>query len=81
MSETWKSQSRVLSNGSSNGVVENKTDSIVEQMEKNVPEMTTEFKKLQREQYELFCHKQHDYGPGNISVGTPLKTQKKSSYL
>ena len=24
MSETWKSQSRVLSNGSSNGVVENK---------------------------------------------------------
>ena len=29
-----KSQSRVLSNGSSNGVVENKTDSIVEQMEK-----------------------------------------------
>ena len=25
MSETWKSQSRVLSNGSSNGVVEDKT--------------------------------------------------------
>ena len=23
--------------------------------------MTAEFKKLQREQYELFCHKQHDY--------------------
>ena len=39
-----------------------------------MPEMTTEFKKLQREQYELFCHKQHDYGPGNISVGTQLKT-------
>ena len=39
--------------------------------------MTTEFKKLQREQYELFCHKQHDYGPGNISVGTPLKTPEE----
>ena len=77
MSETWKSQSRVLSNGSSNGVVENKTDSIVEKMEKEWPEMTTEFKKLQREQYELFCHKQHDYGPGNISVGTQLKTKEE----
>ena len=77
MSETWKSQSRVLSNGSSNGVVENKTDSIVEKMEKEWPEMTTEFKKLQREQYELFCHKQHDYGPGNISVGTQLKTEEE----
>ena len=39
---------------------------IVTLMEKEWPEMTAEFKKLQREQYELFCHKQHDYGPGNI---------------
>ena len=36
--------------------------------------MTKEFKKIQREQYELFLHKQHDYGPGNISVGTQLIT-------
>ena len=74
MSETWKSQSRVLSNGSSNGVVEKKNDAVVEQMEKEWPEMTKEFKKIQREQYELFLHKQHDYGPGNISVGTMLQT-------
>jgi len=47
---------------------------IVEQMEKEWPEMTGEFKRLQREQYELFCRKQHDYGPGNISVGTQLQT-------
>ena len=45
------------------------TDNVVQLMEKEWPEMTKEFKKLQREQYELFCHKQHDYGPGNISVG------------
>ncbi len=49
-------------------------DSIVAKMEEEWPEMTAEFKKLQREQYELFCHKQHDYGPGNISVGTQLQT-------
>ena len=53
------------------------SDNIVEMMEKEWPEMTKEFKKLQREQYELFCHKQHDYGPGNISVGTQLKTKEE----
>ena len=50
---------------------------IVEQMEKEWPEMTTEFKRIQREQYELFCRKQHDYGPGNISVGTTLQTEEE----
>ena len=50
---------------------------IVEQMELGYPEMTTEFKKIQREQYELFLHKQHDYGPGNISVGTQLQTESE----
>jgi|TARA_B100000965_G_scaffold323033_1_gene284669 hypothetical protein len=54
----------------------NKNETIVEQMEREWPKMTTEFKKLQREQYELFCHKQHDYGPGNISVGSPLITDE-----
>jgi hypothetical protein len=50
---------------------------IVEQMEAEWPEMTEEFKRLQREQYELFCRKQHDYGPGNISVGTQLITDEE----
>tara|TARA_B100002019_G_C21015528_1_gene472126 strand:+ start:123 stop:572 length:450 start_codon:yes stop_codon:yes gene_type:complete len=50
---------------------------IVEQMEKEWPEMTVEFKRIQREQYELFCRKQHDYGPGNISVGTMLQTEEE----
>ena len=47
---------------------------VVTQMEQEWPKMTKEFKRLQREQYELFCRKQHDYGPGNISVGTQLQT-------
>ena len=54
--------------------VESDNHPVVEQMEKEWPEMTMEFKRLQREQYELFCRKQHDYGPGNISVGTQLST-------
>ena len=55
--------------------VESDNHPVVEQMEKEWPEMTMEFKRLQREQYELFCRKQHDYGPGNISVGTNLQTK------
>jgi len=50
--------------------------SVVEQMELEWPEMTQEFKKIQKEQYELFLHKQHDYGPGNISVGSTLETEE-----
>jgi len=51
-----------------------KAESVIEQMEKEWPEMTKEFKKIQHDQYVLFLHKQHDYGPGNISVGTQLQT-------
>ena len=56
----------------------NKTNGdIVTMMEKEWPQMTADFLKLQREQYELFLHKQHDYGPGNISVGTQLQTPEE----
>ena len=46
----------------------------VQLIEQQYPETAAEFKRLQKEQYELFCRKQHDYGPGNISVGTQLQT-------
>ena len=49
-------------------------DDVVGYMEKKYPEMTKEFRQIQREQYELFLRKQHDYGPQNIAVGTILKT-------
>ena len=50
---------------------------VIEQMEKEWPEMTKEFKDIQRQQYELFLHKQHDYGPSNISVGTMLANEEE----
>ena len=43
-------------------------------IEKNYPETAKEFQRLQFEQYHLFCKKQMDYGPSNISMGTPLAT-------
>jgi hypothetical protein len=52
-------------------------DDVVDEMEQEWPEMTEEFRKIQREQYVLFLHKQHDYGPGNISVGTNLQTKEE----
>ena len=57
--------------------VESEEYDVIEKMEEEWPEMTKEFKKIQREQYELFLHKQHDYGPGNISVGTQLQTPEE----
>jgi len=50
---------------------------VVALMEKDWPEMTKEFKKIQREQYELFLHKQFDYGPQNIAVGQQLKNDEE----
>jgi len=52
------------------------TQDVVKYMERTYPEMTGEFKNIQREQYELFCKKQYDYGPQNIAVGTILKTKE-----
>ena len=66
---------KIIKESKSLNVVGNtKSASIVKQMEQDWPEMTKEFKRLQKEQYVLFLHKQHDYGPGNISVGTQLAT-------
>ena len=42
-------------------------------VEDKYPETTKEFKRLQKQQYEVFCEKQMDYGPSNISVGTNLE--------
>ena len=53
------------------GTPKNETD-VISYMEKKYPKMTSEFKKIQQEQYELFLHKQHDYGPQNIAVGQML---------
>ena len=50
---------------------------VVKHMEDKYPEMTSEFKKIQREQYELFLHKQHDYGPQNIAGGQMLVNEEE----
>ena len=42
----------------------------IEFIEKHYPETARAFQEIQYEQYEIFCKKQMDYGPSNISMGT-----------
>ena len=51
-------------------------DEAVTYCEKEYPETCKEFKRIMTEQYVLFCKKQKNYGPGNISVGTDLKSNE-----
>jgi hypothetical protein len=48
----------------------------VRQMEDKFPVMTAEFKRIQQAQYELFCAKQSNYGPDNISMGSTLEKEE-----
>ena len=43
--------------------------------EQNYPQMMEEYQRIMWDQYETFCKKQRNYGPGNISVGTSLETK------
>ena len=45
-------------------------------IEKEYPETSKEFHKIQFEQWSTFCKKQMDYGPSNIAMGTALKTKE-----
>lgn len=52
-----------------------KNPEVVKQIEAQYPAMTEEYWRILFEQYETFCLKQSNYGPGNISVGTALVTE------
>ena len=48
----------------------------VDYCEKHFPETCNAFKQVMQEQYEMFCKKQKNYGPGNISVGTDCRSDE-----
>ena len=54
--------------------MKNNQETATEYCERVYPEMMDEDKRIMWEQYETFCKKQRNYGPGNISVGTQLQT-------
>ena len=61
----------------SKNLKQGKTTNAKEMLEEKYPMMTSEFRRIQEEQYDLFCKKQLDYGPGNISVGTQLLNEEE----
>jgi hypothetical protein len=50
---------------------------IIKAIETQYPETCQEFRKIQEEHYLVFCKKQFDYGPGNISLGSSLSTPEE----
>lgn len=51
-------------------------------IESEYPEMMREYRRIMWQQYETFCKKQSNYGPGNISLGTDLtKSEDKKMSL
>lgn len=48
----------------------------IDYVEKQYPETIKEYRLIEREQYELFCKKQYDYGPHNISLGSALNREE-----
>jgi len=46
------------------------------EIEHKYPKTVEEFKKIQKNQYEIFCRKLHDYGPYNISLGREVRSKQ-----
>ena len=67
-----------LDNDKIETIIGDNMDSVdaVKYIEEEYPETAKSFKAIQKEQYELFCKKQMDYGPKNISVGIDLRTEE-----
>ena len=68
-----KPKHKVVFNQIHNDIIMQEEEAVV-YCEKEYPETCKEFKNIMAEQYVLFCKKQKNYGPGNISVGTDLRT-------
>ena len=52
----------------------------VKEFEREYPELSDEFKKIQKEMYEMFARKHMDYGLQNISLGGDLTKEKDKKF-
>ena len=52
-------------------------ENVVRYIRENYPETEEMFQKELNNMYMTFCRKQYDYGPGNIAMGTLLKSDKE----
>lgn len=52
----------------------------IETFETEYPELSEDFKSVQKEMYELFARKQMDYGLSNIALGGDLKNKEDKNF-
>ena len=57
-------------------IINSDAEDAIAYIETTYPETSKMFQDIQFNQWELFCKKQKDYGPKNISVGTNLETEE-----
>lgn len=50
---------------------------VITEIEAQYPQTCEEFKRIQQADYLVFCKKQRDYGPSNISIGFSLTTPEE----
>ena len=74
MDNIRETKTKVVHNGERVVDTSKGEESAVDFCERTYPQTTEEFKNILDEMYITFCKKQRNYGPGNISVGTPLET-------
>ena len=67
----------VVGQNGNDGLHYDKLDNAISFIEKNLPMTSKMFQDIQFNQWELFCKKQKDYGPGNVSVGSNLETDEE----
>ena len=75
--EVMNKRMDVVGQNGNDGLHYDKLDNAISFIEKNLPMTSKMFQDIQFNQWELFCKKQKDYGPGNISVGTNLETDEE----
>ena len=75
--EVMNERMDVVGQNGNDGLHYDKLDNAISFIEKNLPMTSKMFQDIQFNQWELFCKKQKDYGPGNISVGTNLETDEE----
>jgi hypothetical protein len=74
MDNIRETKTKVVHTGERTLTTTGSTENAIEYCERLYPNMMDEYKRIMQEQYEMFCKKQKNYGPGNISVGTDLQT-------
>jgi len=59
---------------------EEKEKSVIEIMEEQYPTIANGYKKIIREQYEMFAKKHLDYGLTNVAAGTQLANDEEKQF-